>query len=71
MKADTSRRRLSRNGCPSAHFLIRRGLANYCEPQGSSRMSRADMFGASTGRCFEPDYYCAGPGQKKSNWDIC
>jgi hypothetical protein len=34
-------------------------------------MSRSGRFGGSTMRDFEPDFYCAGPGQRKSEWDIC
>ena len=71
MKAETSRKRLFRSGCHSAHFLQRRGLANYCGPQESSLMSRAGMFGGTTAPNFEPEFDRAGPGRKKSEWDVC
>ncbi len=71
MKADTPRKRLSRSGCPSAHFLLRRGAVNCFGLQGSSRMSRAGMLGESAGHNFEADLYCAVPGLRKSEWDVC
>jgi hypothetical protein len=71
MQAITSKKRFSRSGCPSTHFLFRRDLADYSEPQGSNRMAGTGMFCRSTGGSFARDSHCAGPGHRGPEWDIC
>jgi hypothetical protein len=70
MKAITSKKRFSRSGCPSTHFLFRHDLADYSDPQSSNRMASIDMFCRSTGRSFARDFHCAGPGHRRPEWDI-
>jgi hypothetical protein len=70
MQAITSKKRFSRSGCPSTHFLFRRDLADYSEPQSSNRIARADMFCRSTGGSFARDFPGAGPGHRRPEWDI-
>ena len=70
MQAITSKKRFSRSGCPSTHFLFRRDLADYSEAQSSNRMARTGMFCRLTGRSFALDFHCAGPGPRRPGWDI-
>jgi len=70
MQAITSKKRFSRSGCPSTHFLFKRDLADYLEPQSSYGMAMADMFCMSTGCRFALDFHCAGPGHMRPQWDI-
>jgi hypothetical protein len=70
MQAITSKKRFSRGGCLSTHFLFKRDLADYSEPLSSNPMGRADMFCMSTGRSFARDFHCAGPGHRRPELDI-
>lgn len=71
MQANNSKRRFSRSGCPSIHFLFRRDLAEYCGPNGLNRMAGGDMFCRSTGHNYAQDFHCAAPGHRRPEWDIC
>ncbi len=70
MKAITSKKSFSRSGRPSTHFLFKRDLADYLEPQSSYGMAMADMFCMSTGRRFAQGFRCAGPDHAGAQWEI-
>jgi hypothetical protein len=74
MQTNISKKRLSRSGCSSTHFLFRRDLADFCEPQGFNAAQRgagATMFSRYTGRGFGHGFHCGGSGHGRPEWDIC
>ncbi len=70
MQPITSKKRFSRSGRPSTHFLFKRDLADHLGPQSSYGMAMEDMFCMLTERRFARDFHCAGPGHGRPHWEI-
>lgn len=73
MQANVPNRRFLRNGCSSTHFLLRRDLADHCEPRPvypARRGPGTSTYCRSIGHGFAHDFDSAGPGHGTPEWDF-